>query len=183
VTPQLRAVCFDQQIEATAVTELVRLSARLAGTAHCICNGRGFDPRSYQHACRQMFWLSAEDRGEQRTRTPALSGISSTLQRIMAEGCGGGHGAQGRDGPHRQQIKFFQLLTTSSRLSFVPPFCLRSSSLLVRHPTIQRYSTRSSLRCPKRASNWLGRMSAKGRFCCRVFAKKLRAPTNESKPS
>ena len=72
MTPQLRAVCFDQQIEATAVTELVRLFARLAGTAHCICNGRGFDPRSYQHSCRQMFWLSAEDRGEQRTRTPRI---------------------------------------------------------------------------------------------------------------
>lgn len=55
-----------------------------------------------------------------------------TRWRTVAEDCGGGHGAQGRDGPQRQQISLFQLLMATLRVSFVPPFCASSTLLSAR---------------------------------------------------
>ena len=50
----------------------------------------------------------------------------------VAEDCGGGRGAQGRDGPHRQQILLFQILTDPSSLGFVPQSCASSIVLIAR---------------------------------------------------
>lgn len=72
------------------------------------------------------------------------------------------HGAQGRDGPHRQQILLFRLLTTSSTVSFVPQACASSTSFqrdLRFSPTVPTASSE-----PQAASNWFDRTPAKGQL-------------------
>ena len=75
--------------------------------------------------------------GRQYRRNAALAGpIPRTLRpRSSHEGSGRlrrGRGAQGRDGPHRQQILLFQILTDPSSLGFVPQSCASSIVLIAR---------------------------------------------------